>query len=79
MRAMGQDVPKTKRIMEINPKHGFMESILALAAEDKDSAKFDDYAHLLYEQALVAEGSAPKDPARFTRLLSEMMLAHSKG
>jgi len=76
MRAMGQEVPKTKRIMEINPEHEFIQSLLGGLGDGDE--KFDDYAHLLYEQALVSEGSPPKDPARFTRLLTEMMLAHNK-
>ncbi|XP_037774750.1 chaperone protein HtpG-like [Penaeus monodon] len=77
MKAMGQEVPKTKRILEINPGHPFIAAIQDLANKDAESNKLDDYAHLLFEQALIAEGSAPKDPARFSKLLSEMMLAHS--
>ena len=77
MKAMGQDVPKTKRILEINPGHAFIAAVQELADTDQESEKIGDYAHMLFEQALISEGSSPKDPARFSKLLSEMMLAHT--
>ena len=42
--------------------------------ENKDDARLGDYAELLHDQALLTEGSPIKDPLRFTRLVSELMV-----
>jgi len=73
MRAMNQDVPKSKRIFEINPNHEVVEYMNGLAKDGKKNDKLDDYVDLLFNQALLTEGSAPKDPARFAKLVSQLM------
>lgn len=73
-KAMNQDVPPTKRVLELNPDHalvGIMDQLLA--ADQKE--KLGGYVDLLYNQALLAEGSEVKDPQRFTSLVSELMVA----
>lgn len=73
MRAMNQEVPKSKRILEINPGHGVVKQMNELVEADKKSEKLADYVDLLYNQALLTEGSAPRDPARFAGLVSKLM------
>jgi len=73
MRAMNQDVPKQLRILELNPEHALVKRLKAMVEADAASPKLADYVELLYGQALLGEGSAPKNPQRFTRLVAELM------
>ena len=72
--AMNQPMPETKRILELNPKHPVIETMNDLFTADKKNSKINDYAALLYDQALLTEGISIKDPARFTRLISDLMV-----
>ena len=69
MRAMRQDVPEDKRILEINPSHPLIAKIRALEGD-----QLKDSVALLYDSALIAEGSPVEDGARFAKLLAELML-----
>ncbi|MFC1467753.1 molecular chaperone HtpG [Verrucomicrobiota bacterium] len=71
LRSMGQDVPESKAILEINPEHPAVKAIQALAETDKESAA--DYGQLLYDQALVAEGREIKDPAAFAKRINSLL------
>jgi len=73
MRAMQQDVPKQLRTLELNPDHALIKRMQDMCKKDKDSQQLADYVELLYGQALVAEGSAPKNPQRFTQLMANLM------
>ncbi|MBP5320950.1 MAG: molecular chaperone HtpG [Kiritimatiellae bacterium] len=73
MRAMKQEVPKQLRLLELNPAHPLLGKMKAMLEADKDDPKLKDYVDLLYGQALLSEGSALKDPRRFTQLVAEMM------
>ena len=74
MKALNQAVPESKRILELNPGHAILTTMSAIYAENKDTPALADYADLLYDQALLTEGSPIKDPLRFTRLVSELMV-----
>ncbi|MGW1466701.1 molecular chaperone HtpG [Streptomyces sp. NPDC002308] len=72
-RAMGQEVPPVKRILELNPEHPLvsgMKSAYEQRAADPDLA---ETAELLYGTALLAEGGDLADPARFARLLADRL------
>ena len=69
LRAMNQEVPHEKRLLEINAAHPLVEKMKGLTG---DALK--DAVELLYDQALIAEGSAIPDPGRFTKLLTQLML-----
>ncbi|HWI34989.1 MAG TPA: molecular chaperone HtpG [Burkholderiales bacterium] len=69
LRAAGQKVPATKPILEVNPSH-FMVKRLKPAQE-----RFADWAGLLYDQALLAEGGQLEDPAGFVKRTNELLLA----
>lgn len=72
--AMNQAVPETKRILELNPDHPVIETMNDLFAADKKNPKLADYSELLYDQALLTEGIAIKDPAKFARLVTNLMV-----
>ena len=69
MRAMKQDVPDEKRILEVNPNHPLIAKVKGL---EGDALK--DAVTLLYDSALVAEGSPVPDGAKFAQLLAALML-----
>ncbi|AKZ64261.1 heat shock protein 90 [Herbaspirillum hiltneri N3] len=68
LKAAGQDAPEAKPILEINPDHPLVQR---LKYED---AKFDDWSHILFDQALLAEGGALTDPSGFVKRLNDMLL-----
>ncbi len=69
MRAMKNEVPDEKRILEVNPGHPLIAKVKGL---EGDALK--DAVTLLYDSALIAEGSPVADGARFAKLLSDLML-----
>ena len=78
LRAMNQDVPDSKRILELNPDHPIIQVMATLFTKDKANPRLGDYCDLLYDQALLTEGSPITDPLRFTRLVTELMVADGK-
>jgi molecular chaperone HtpG len=72
---MNQEVPESKRILELNPDHAITKIMQKLFDKDKENSKLDDYCELLFDQALLTEGSPIKNPLRFTKLISELMVA----
>ena len=75
LKAAGQNAPESKPILEINPNHPL---VTRLKYESADSAQFGDWAHILFDQALLAEGGSLSDPATFVKRLNEMLLANTK-
>lgn len=73
LKAAGQNAPVGKPILEINPKHPV---VLRLKYED---SKFDAWAAVLFDQALLAEGGQLDDPATFVKRINDLMLALSGG
>lgn len=73
MRQLGQEPTAVKRVLELNPSHGLLERLKGLHAEAPGGETFQDYAELLYGQALLAEGGQIEDPARFARLVADLM------
>ena len=69
MRAMKQDVPDEKRIFEINASHPLVAKLKGL-----EGAAFGDAVELLYDSALIAEGSPVADGAKFAKLLADLMM-----
>jgi molecular chaperone HtpG len=72
-RAMGQDVPAIKRILEVNPTHPLVTGLRTAHAERADDPGLAETAELLHGLALLAEGGELGDPARFTRLLADRL------
>ncbi|WHT18408.1 molecular chaperone HtpG [Crossiella sp. CA-258035] len=69
-RAMGQDLPPIKRILELNPDHGLVTALRTAHADRPEDEALTETAELLYNMALLAEGGDLPDPARFTKLLA---------
>ena len=66
-RAMNQDVPVSKRILELNGDHPIITALNEKIAAKADEAELKRYASILYDQALLLEGSPLPDPAAFAR------------
>jgi len=71
LKSVGQKTPGAKPILEINPGHALIKRL------KPDDARFADWASLLYDQALLAEGGQLDDPAGFVRRTNELMLSCS--
>ncbi|GGY38381.1 molecular chaperone HtpG [Streptomyces djakartensis] len=72
-RAMGQEVPRTKRILELNPDHLFVKGLNQAYKEREDHSGLVESAELLHTLAVLAEGGRPKDPARFVKLVADRL------
>ncbi|KOV85098.1 molecular chaperone HtpG [Nocardia sp. NRRL S-836] len=69
-KAMGQELPKIKRILELNPSHPLVEGLhKAFAAGERDALA--DTAELVYGLALLAEGGELADPSKFVKLVAD--------
>jgi molecular chaperone HtpG len=68
LKAAGQNAPETKPILEINPNHPLIKKI------EGDTEQFDDWSHLIFDQALLAEGGHIADPATFVRRMNQMLI-----
>ncbi len=69
LKAAGQSAPETKPILEINPTHKLVKRLESEAAE----ALFGDLAHVLFDQALLAEGGTLDDPASFVKRMNSLI------
>jgi molecular chaperone HtpG len=77
MKAMGQDVPRAKRILELNGKHAIIANMNALYEKEAKDPRLDEWAKLLYDQAMIAEGQMVKDPSAFTRRINDLLVKAS--
>jgi len=78
LKSMGQEVPSDKRILEINPNHQVFEAMNKLIANGGKDELLSEYIDLLYNQALLLEGSKVKDPAAFAKSIAKLMLENVK-
>ncbi|MFC7532909.1 molecular chaperone HtpG [Actinoplanes sp. GCM10030250] len=72
-RAMGQEGPRVKRILELNPNHPLVSGLRAAHERGAEDPALPDTAELLYGTALLAEGGDLEDPARFAKLLADRL------
>jgi len=73
LKAAGQKAPQSSPIMEINPKHPMVRRLKV------EEARFADWTHVLFDQALLAEGGQLEDPAGFVKRINELMLELAGG
>jgi len=78
LRSMGQDVPIVKRILEVNPEHQIFEAMNIVMDKGGNEQLLKEYIDLLYNQALLLEGSKVKEPAVFAKAMSKLMLENAK-
>ncbi|MFF5103310.1 molecular chaperone HtpG [Streptomyces sp. NPDC000134] len=72
-RAMGQEVPGSKRILELNPDHQLVKGLNQAFKEREDRDALADTAELLHGLAVLAEGGQPKEPTRFVKLMADRL------
>jgi len=70
LEASGQKLPDSKPIFEFNPEHPLIEKLDA----EPDMDRFNDLAHILFDQAALAAGDSLKDPASYVRRLNKLLL-----
>ncbi len=73
LKSAGQQVNQAKPILEINPHHPMVQRLKT------EEANFSDWSHILFDQALLAEGGQPEDPAAFVKRLNDLLLSSSLG
>ncbi len=72
LKAAGQSAPESKPILEINPNHPLVQR---LKYEGGDSSgKFSDWSHILFDQAMLAEGGSLVNPSSFVKRVNDMLL-----
>ncbi|HLP18470.1 MAG TPA: molecular chaperone HtpG, partial [Bacteroidota bacterium] len=76
---MGEDAPKTERILELNVEHPVVQTLKKVFDADPSDARIAMYAELLYGQAVIAEGSKIKDPAAFAGLINQLLIQNAGG
>jgi len=75
LRAQNADVPESKRIMEINVDHDLITHLRDVHSRDADSAQLREWVEVLYEQALLAEGSPVNNPVLMASRLTKLLQA----
>jgi molecular chaperone HtpG len=70
MQSLGQPVPETKPILELNPKHTLIEKL----KDVQDDERFAEWSRILFDQAVLSEGGALENPAQFVRRLNKLLL-----
>jgi len=75
----GGEVPPAQRVLELNPSHPAVEALQKLHARDANDARLEKYGRLLYDQALIAEGSRVRDPAALAQTVNELLVKDAGG
>ena len=73
LKAMDKNAPTVARILELNPDHPLVVAMKKLHEKAPDNAKLSEFAEMLYDQALLAEGSPIPDPLLFTKRTAALM------
>jgi molecular chaperone HtpG len=72
MKAMGQPIPESKKILEINANHGVIEKLNELYEKDAKSEDLQEWTTLLYEQALIAGGQPVPDQTAYMQRINKL-------
>ena len=67
LKQAGQSAPETKPVLEVNPEHVLVKKL-------DGSVHFHDLAHILFDQALLAEGGLPEDPAAYVKRVNALLV-----
>lgn len=74
LKQAGHEVPTSQPILEVNPEHPLVTRLSA----EQDEARFSDWTHLLFDQAMLSEGGQLEDPASFVQRMNELLLLLSQ-
>jgi len=78
MRNHDHTMPKTKRILEVNTSHPLITNLRGLQEKESGSDRVKEWVEILYDQALLLEGSPVEDPARLARRMTTLLQAASE-
>jgi molecular chaperone HtpG len=67
LKQAGQKVPEVKPVLEVNAEHALVKKL------EGATERFDDLAHILFDQALLAEGGLPDDPAAYVKRVNALL------
>jgi molecular chaperone HtpG len=67
LKQAGQKAPETKPVLEVNPDHALVKKL-------DGSVHFHDLAHILFDQAVLAEGGLPEDPAAYVKRVNALLV-----
>jgi len=70
LKAAGQNTPETKPTLEINPKHALIEKL----EKHANSQEFDEYASVIFDQAVLAEGGQLEDPVSYVKRINQLLI-----
>jgi molecular chaperone HtpG len=70
LKQAGHEVPNIEPILEINIEHPLVKRL----SEENDEAKFSDWSHLLFDQAMLSEGGQLEDPVAFVTRINQLLL-----
>ena len=70
LKQAGQAAPEVKPILEVNPEHRLVKKLTS----DEAGIHFNDLAHILFDQALLAEGGLPEDPAEYVKRVNALLV-----
>ena len=70
LKQAGQAAPEVKPILEVNPEHRLVKKL----SSEEASVHFNDLAHILFDQALLAEGGLPEDPAEYVKRVNALLV-----
>ncbi|MDM8549835.1 molecular chaperone HtpG [Desulfobacterales bacterium HSG2] len=73
LKSSGQETVGAKRVLELNVNHPALGKIKTLFEEDKDNEMLKDYSNLLLDMAIISEGGKVENPARFSKMVGELM------
>ena len=76
----GEELPPRQRILELNGKHPVVQAVRRLYEENPEDPRVEEYGRLLYDQAVIAEGSPVQDPAAMAKRINHLIeVAASSG
>ncbi len=78
LRERGKDVPRAKRVLEVNAAHPVILALASLVEKDPSAERIHDWIEVLHDQALLTEGSALEDPNRFAKRVTALMTEAAK-
>lgn len=70
LKQAGQSAPEVKPILEVNPEHRLVQKL----SQEEAGVHFHDLAHILFDQALLAEGGLPQDPAEYVKRVNALLI-----
>jgi molecular chaperone HtpG len=75
----GEDVGASKRVLELNGEHPAVVALRQLYENSPEDPRVENYGRLLYDQAVIAEGSKVKDPLAFARRINDLLVKDAAG